>query len=71
MRRRFVAQVSHELQTPISIISSYTEALMDGIVEEDEMLEYYQVIEEEANKMSHIIRDLLELSQLEANTLSF
>ncbi len=71
MRRRFVAQVSHELQTPISIISSYTEALTDGIVDEDELLEYYQVIEEEADKMSHIIRDLLELSQLEANTLSF
>jgi len=71
MRRRFVAQVSHELQTPISIISSYTEALTDGIVDEDEMIEYYQVIEEEADKMSHIIRDLLELSQLETNTLSF
>ena len=71
MRRRFVAQVSHELQTPISIISSYTEALTDGIVEADEMIEYYQVIEEEADKMSRIIKDLLELSQLEANTLSF
>ncbi len=71
MRRRFVAQVSHELQTPISIISSYTEALTDGIVDEDEVLEYYQVIEEESEKMSRIIRDLLELSQLEADTLSF
>jgi len=71
MRRRFVAQVSHELQTPISIISSYTEALTDNIVDEEEISEYYQVIEEEADKMSHIIKDLLELSQLEANTLSF
>lgn len=71
MRRRFVAQVSHELQTPIAIISSYVEALSDGIVEADETDYYFQVITDESEKMSKIIKDLLQLSQLEANTLSF
>lgn len=71
MRRRFVAQVSHELQTPISIISSYMEALVDGIVDEDEILSYYQVIDEESIRMSTIIKDLLQLSQLESDTVKF
>ncbi len=62
MRRRFVAQVSHELQTPITIISSYMEALSDGIVEEEEIPGYYKVIEDESEKMSKIIKDLLQLS---------
>lgn len=71
MRRRFVAQVSHELQTPISIISSYMEALCDGIVDDDEIASYYDVIEDESNKMSQIVKDLLQLSQLEADTIKF
>lgn len=71
MRRRFVAQVSHELQTPISIIGSYTEALIDGIVEDDEIDSYYQILQDETDKMSTMIKDLLELSQLEAETIKF
>lgn len=71
MRRRFIAQVSHELQTPISVISSYTEALIDGIVDEGEIPGYYEILEDETGKMSRMIKDLLELSQLEANTFKF
>jgi len=71
LRRRFVAQVSHELQTPISIISSYVEALEDQIVSENELESYYEVIRDESDKMSRIIKDLLQLSQLEAKTLHF
>ncbi len=71
MRRRFVATVSHELQTPISIISSYIEALSDDILEEDEIGTYYEVIEEESNKMSTIVKDLLQLSQLESDNVKF
>lgn len=71
LRRRFVAQVSHELQTPISIISSYIEALEDDIVTDDELDSYYEVIRDESDKMSRIIKDLLQLSQLEAKTVNF
>lgn len=71
MRRRFVAQVSHELQTPISIISSYIGALSDGIVEPEEIDSYYLIIDDESTKMSRMIKDLLQLSQLEANTMHF
>ncbi len=69
LRKQFVAQVSHELQTPLSIINGYVEALQDGIVDSDqETEEYYQVIRDESGKMSRMIKELLELSELEAGT---
>jgi len=66
-RKMFVAQVSHELQTPLAIINGYVEALQDDILESEEEKKYhYYVIEDEVKKMSKIVRDLLDLSQLEA-----
>lgn len=70
MRRKFIATVSHELQTPMTIILTHIEALEEGIVEEDEILEYYHIIEEESIKVSKMTSDLLQLSQIEAGTLS-
>lgn len=67
LRKEFIAQVSHELQTPLSIIKGYVEALEDGVVESDsERSEYYNIISDESNKMSSMIKDLLQLSELES-----
>jgi len=67
MRKEFVARVSHELQTPIALIQGYTEALQDDVAKnEEEKQEYFHIIEEEANKMSTMVKDLLDLSQLES-----
>lgn len=69
LRKSFVAQVSHELQTPLSVINGYIEALMDGLVEtDDECQYYYEIIEDETAKMSKMVRALLDLSQLETGT---
>ncbi|WP_105619502.1 sensor histidine kinase [Vallitalea okinawensis] len=67
LRKQFIGQVSHELQTPLSIINSYIEALMDGVItSNDEVDSSYQIIQEESEKISKIVRDLLDLSQLES-----
>ncbi|MCD9025270.1 sensor histidine kinase [Cohnella silvisoli] len=66
MRKEFVAGVSHELKTPISLISGYAEGLKENIVGEERRGEYLDVIMEEAGRMSDIITDLLDLSQLES-----
>lgn len=69
LRKHFVAQVSHELQTPLSIINGYVEALMDGLVDTDEERQYYyEIIEDETSKMSKMVRELLDLSQFESGT---
>ena len=71
LRKRFVAQVSHELQTPISVISSYTEALADGMANAEEQTEYYEIILDECQKMSKVVKDLLDLSGLESGLTEY
>jgi len=66
MRTGFTAQVSHELQTPLSVIRGYAEALADRIYEEKETDEVYEIMLHETNKISRLVDDLLDLSQMES-----
>lgn len=71
LRRQFTAQASHEMQTPIAIINSYLEAIEDGMVEdEEEREEYLKVIREENDKMSAMVRSMLDISQIESGTFT-
>jgi signal transduction histidine kinase len=67
MRQEFVANVSHELKTPIALIQGYAEGLVtEGIADSQEKKEYYvNVIKDEAEKMNVMVRQLLDLSSLE------
>ena len=66
MRREFLANVSHELKTPIALIQGYAEGLCDGMCEDEESRSYYcEVIMDEANKMNKMVRQLLTLTALE------
>lgn len=65
-RQEFVANVSHELKTPIALIQGYAEGLQDGMAEEPESRDYYcSVIVDEAGKMNKMVRQLMNLSSLE------
>lgn len=66
MRQEFLANVSHELKTPIALIQGYAEGLMEGAFEDEESKAFYcEVIMDEANKMNHLVKSLLELNQIE------
>lgn len=70
MRRAFVSNVSHELKTPIFLIQGYAEGLSHEIARDPEKRAFYaRVIMEETEKMDLLVKDLLQLSQLEAGAL--
>ncbi len=67
MRQDFIANVSHELKTPIALIQGYAEGLNEGMAEDPESRQYYcDVIVDEANKMNRLVRQLLNLTELES-----
>lgn len=67
--RAFIANVSHELKTPIALIQNYAEGLREDIADGAENRDYYcEVIEDEAQKMSQLIRKMTSLMQLESGS---
>ena len=65
-RKKYMSDVSHELKTPIALISGYAEGLKEGIGQSQEDRDYYlDVIIDEAEKMNTIIKRLATLNQLE------
>ena len=67
MRKDFIANVSHELKTPIALIQGYAEGLNEGLCEDEESRKYYtEVIMDESEKMNKMVKQLLTLSSLES-----
>lgn len=65
-RKDFIANVSHELKTPIALIQGYAEGLTEGMAEDEDSRNYYcEVIMDEANKMNTMVKQLLNLTALE------
>ncbi len=66
-QKQLVSNISHELKTPLSIISGYAEGLRSGIVSDDEMRnEYCDIIIDESKNMTHMIQNLLRLAKLQS-----
>jgi len=65
MRSEFVANVSHELKTPIAAIRGFAETLLDEDVEQADRKQFLYTIYEESHRMGMLVSDLLELSKLE------
>lgn len=68
-RRDFVANVSHELKTPLTTISGYLENIIDGTVDSPEdQLKFLKIVQKQSLRLEKIIEDLLILSQVEMDT---
>lgn len=65
-RRAFIANVSHELKTPVALVQTYAEGIREGVAATpDEQAAYCEVIEDEARKMAGLIQKMTALMQLE------
>lgn len=70
MRRDFVANVSHELKTPLTVVAGFIETLADGIddIPRDDVKHYLDLAAEQAGRMQRLIEDLLILSSMESGS---
>jgi two-component system phosphate regulon sensor histidine kinase PhoR len=67
MKNEFVSNVSHELRTPLASIKAYVEMLLDGEAEDEKTTrEFYEVIHNEANRLSRLIDNILSISRIES-----
>lgn len=69
-RRRLLASVSHELNTPLTFIQGYIKAMIDGVISKDDST-YLRAVYSDTQMMAHSIQDLQELSKLESGQVSF
>ena len=65
-RNDFIANVSHELKTPMTTISGFADGLLDGTIPKEEQDKYLVVIADETRRLSRLVRSMLDLSRMEA-----
>lgn len=68
-RRELVANVAHELRSPLTSIKGFAQAMLDGTVEEHSFARYLGIIQEEAGRLARLTSDLLDLAQYDAGKL--
>ena len=64
-RKEFVANVSHELKTPMTTISGFVDGILDGTIPKDQQEKYLQIVSGETKRLSRLIRSMLDISQLQ------
>ena len=65
-RREFIANISHELKTPMTTIAGYTDGILDGTIPPENEKQYLQIISDESRRLSRLVRRMLDVSQLQA-----
>ena len=68
-RRSFVANVSHELKTPMTTIGGFIDGILDGTIEQEKEQQYLKVVSDEVKRLSRLVTGMLNMSKLEAGEL--
>lgn len=64
-REEFVANVSHELKTPMTTISGYMDGMLDGTIPPEQQRKYMEIISGEVKRLSRLVRSMLEVSRIQ------
>ena len=68
-RRDFIANVSHELKTPMTTIAGYTDGILDGTIPPEKERQYLQIISDESRRLSRLVRRMLDISRLQSQEM--
>ena len=66
-RREFIANISHELKTPMTTIGGYTDGILDGTIPPERANQYLQTISDETKRLTRLVRRMLEISRLQSS----
>lgn len=69
-RRSFVANVSHELKTPMTTIGGFIDGILDGTIEPDQQEHYLRIVSDEVKRLHRLVVSMLNLSKIEAGELA-
>ena len=64
-RQEFVANVSHELKTPMTTISGYIDGILDGTIPPERQRHYLTIVSDETKRLSRLVRSMLDISRLQ------
>lgn len=70
MRRSFIANVSHELKTPMTSIAGFIDGILDGTIEPEKQRHYLRIVSDEVHRLARLVRTMLNLSRIEAGEMN-
>ncbi|MCI8443321.1 MAG: HAMP domain-containing histidine kinase [Provencibacterium sp.] len=68
-RRSFIANVSHELKTPMTTIAGFIDGILDGTIPEEKRDQYLGIVSEEVKRLSRLVRSMLGIARIEAGEM--
>lgn len=69
MRRSFIANVSHELKTPMTTIAGFIDGILDGTIPDDKRNHYLKIVSDEVKRLSRLVKSMLDLSRIDNGEL--
>lgn len=69
VRRSFIANVSHELKTPMMTIGGFIDGILDGTVPKEKQAQYLQIVSDEVKRLSRMVKSMLSIARIEAGDM--
>ncbi len=70
MRRSFIANVSHELKTPMTTIAGFIDGILDGTIPADKRSNYLHIVSDEVKRLSRLVRSMLDLTRIDSGEMT-
>ena len=70
INRSFIANISHELKTPMTNISGYVNGLLDGTIPREQQDKYLKIISDETKRLARLVRSMLDLSRIDSGAMT-